>query len=89
MAEARYSAEETAARGEAIYAEQIQAKVEAGHRGEFLVIDIESGQYEIGPDDLTATKKILVHHPYGVLYGLRIGFPAPYRLGGRFAILPE
>lgn len=36
-------------------------------------------------DDLAATKRALAKRPGAVLYGLRIGFPTPYRLGGRFA----
>jgi len=89
MARARYSPEETAARGEAIYAEQIRSHVEPAHCGEFLVVDIETGDYEIDPDDLAATKRALASHPDAVLYGLRIGSPVAYRLGGRFAVLPS
>ena len=89
MAKANYSPEETAARGEAIYLHRIRATVEPAHRGEFLVVDIETGDYEIGPDDLAATKRALAHHPDAVLYGLRIGSPTAYRLGGRFAVLPS
>jgi hypothetical protein len=82
-----YSPEETTARGEAIYAQQIREKVEREHWGEFLVLDVKTGHYEIAPDDLTATKLALAHCADGVLYGLRIGSPAAYRLGGRFAVL--
>ena len=89
MAKANYSPEETAARSEAIYLQRIRATVEPAHRGEFLVVDIETGDYEIGPDDLAATKRALAHHPDAVLYGLRIGSPTAYRLGGRFAVLPS
>jgi hypothetical protein len=38
-----YTAEEVAARGETIYEQQIRAKVEATHKGQFVVIDIETG----------------------------------------------
>lgn len=89
MARAHYSPEETAARGEAIYAERIRARVEAAHSGEFVVVDIETGDYEIGVDDLTATKRALASHPDAILYGLRIGSPSAYRLGGRFAVSPS
>jgi hypothetical protein len=51
-----------------------------------LVIDIESGAYEIDADDLTATKRLLASCPDAVIYGLRIGFPTAYRIGGRFAV---
>ena len=89
MAQADYSPEETAARGEGIYAERIRARVEPEHCGEFLVVDIETGDYEIGRDDLAATKRALASHPDAVFYGLRIGSPSAYRPGGRFAVLPS
>ncbi|MGH8057357.1 MAG: hypothetical protein ACREOH_09000 [Candidatus Entotheonellia bacterium] len=84
MPYSHYTADEVAARGEAIYEQQIRAEVEAEHRGKFVVIDIETSEYEIDADDLEATKRALAKRPNAVLYGLRIGYPAAYRLGGRF-----
>lgn len=88
MPYANYTPEEVEARGEALYEQQIRASVEAKNRGKFLVIDIETGEYEIDQDDLKATKRALAKRPDAVLYGLRIGYPTAYRLGGRFAV-PE
>ena len=56
------------------------------HQGEFLVIDIETGEYEIDADDLTATKQLLANHPNAVIYGLRIGYTAAYRIGSSFVV---
>ena len=58
-----YPAEEVAARGEAIYEQQIRAKIGAQHKGKFVVIDIETGEYEIDDDDLAATKRALAKRP--------------------------
>jgi len=77
----RYTPEEVESHGEAIYARRIRDKVDAEHRGKFLVIDIETGDYEIGADDLAATQQLLATHPNAVIYGLRIGYPAAYRIG--------
>ena len=77
-----YTPEEVESRGEAIYEKQIRWKVEAQHKGKFLVLDVETGEYEIDDEDLAATKRVLVKRPDAVLYGLRIGYPAAYRLGG-------
>ena len=85
MPYAHYTAEEVAARGEALYEQRIRAQVEAAHTGKFVVVDIETGDCEIDADDLTATKRALAKRPDAVLYGLRIGSPTAYRLGGRFA----
>ncbi|MBM3242360.1 hypothetical protein FJZ31_39375 [Candidatus Poribacteria bacterium] len=86
MPYANYTSKEVESKGEAIYEQQIRDKVEPKDKGKFLVIDIETGEYEIDYDDLLATKRMLARFPNAVLYGLRIGFPSAYRLGGRFAV---
>ena len=82
MPYANYSPEEVESRGQAIYRQDLREKVEAGNKGKFLVVDIETGEYEIDEDDLQATKRALAKRPEAVLYGLRIGYPTAYRLGG-------
>ena len=82
MPDAKYSREEVAERGEAIYEHEIRTKVERESHGKYLVLDIETGEYEIDQDDLVATKRLMARCPDAVLYGLRIGYPAAYRLGG-------
>jgi len=82
MPYATYSPEEVESRGEALYRERIQAAVEPQHLGKFLVIDVETGLYEIADDDLEATKRLLAKRPEAILYGLRVGHDAAYRLGG-------
>ena len=82
MPDAKYSREEVAERGEAIYEQDIQASIESESKGKYLVLDIETGEYEIDQDDLVATKRMMAKCPDAVLYGLRIGYPAAYRLGG-------
>ncbi len=77
-----YSRDEVATRGEAIYEQDIRPNVESENKGKYLVLDIESGEYEIDQDDLVATKRVMARCPNAVLYGLRIGYPAAYRLGG-------
>lgn len=74
--------EEVAARGESIYEQGIRSKVEDANLGQYLVLDIISGNYEIDDDDLAATQRLLSQYPDAVIYGLRIGHPAAYRLGG-------
>ena len=57
-------------------------KLTQKHKGKFLVIDIETGEYEMNADDLVATKRLLAKRPNAVVYGLQIGFPTAYRIGG-------
>jgi hypothetical protein len=82
MPDEKYSREEVAERGEAIYEQEIRANVEDESKGKYLVLDIESCEYEIDQDDLVATKRMMAKCPDAILYGLRIGYPAAYRLGG-------
>ena len=82
MPGAKYSREEVAQRGEAIYEQEIRPHVESESKGKYLVLDIETGEYEIDQDDLAATKRLMAKRPDAVVYGLRIGYPAAYRLGG-------
>lgn len=79
-----YTSQEVESRGEAIYVQQIREKVDPQHKGKFLVIDIETGEYEINADDLVATKQLLAKYPNAVIYGLRIGYPTAYRIGSSF-----
>jgi hypothetical protein len=58
-----YTAEEVCRRGEEIYEQQIRALVETGNRGKFVVIDIETGDYEMDEDELTASKRLLSRAP--------------------------
>ncbi len=74
----KYQPDEVAARGDAIYHEQIKPKVGDLEKGTFVVIDIESGDYEIAPDDATATFRLLDRHPSAVTWAVRIGYRAAY-----------
>ena len=85
MPYANYSAEEIESRGEEIYQQEVRPHVEAGNKGKFVVIDIETGAYEVDADDLQATKRALAKRPEAVLYGLRIGYPTAYTWGGHVA----
>ncbi len=85
MQYANYTPEEVESRGEAIYERQIREQVEAGNKGKFVVIDVQTGEFEVDDDDLKATKRSLAKRPDAVLYGLRIGYPTAYTLGAHIA----
>ena len=63
--------------GKARYAE-IRAEMEAEHWGKMVVIDVHSGDYEIGSDDLTASMRLLERRPEAMTWGERVGYPAAY-----------
>jgi hypothetical protein len=77
-----YTNEEIAERGEAIYTRDIECTMTPADKGKMVVIDIETGEYEIDESDLAATKRILAKRPDAVTYGLRVGYPAAYHLLG-------
>jgi len=81
MPQTRYTDEEVVRRGEMLYEQQIKAKVKDKDQGKFLVLDIETGAYEIDADELTVLNRVKRKYPNSVLYMLRIGRPAAYRLG--------
>jgi hypothetical protein len=82
MGHPRYSKEEIVRRGEELYQQGIRQKVEPGNKGKILVIDIETGEYEIDSDHLAANRRARAKHPDAALYGLRIGYPALGKIGG-------
>lgn len=86
MPDQTLSIEEIAGRGEELYERDIRQRVEAGNRGRFLVIDVQSGEFEIADDDLAATQRLIDRIPHAVPYGLRIGYPAAYRIGSHSAL---
>ena len=80
-----YTSEAIAARGKEIYQQQIREKVEPQHKGKFLSVDIETGDYEIDTDDLSPSMRLLAKRPEAVIYSLRIGFRAAHRIGFKFS----
>ena len=84
MAGRVYGPWEIAARGEAIYREQIQSQLESVAKGNFVVIDVETGDYEIDAGDAAATRRLLDRRPAAVTYGVRVGYRAAYSHVGGF-----
>ncbi len=77
-----YSDKDIAERGDALYERCIRAKLEAADRGKFLVVDVETGAYEVDADELKALRRARSkHRGPSSLYMLRVGFPTAYRLG--------
>lgn len=83
-----YSREEVARLGEEIYHQTIRDHVMPQEKGKFLVLDIETSDYEVDEDDLQAEKRLRSRHPQGVLYGMRVGYTSAYTLSGRMVEEP-
>jgi hypothetical protein len=74
--------EDVARRGKEIYQKDLRALVEPEHIGEFLTIDVETGDYEIDPDEGKSIDRAVAKRPEGVRYTLRIGHPFTFSFGG-------
>ena len=79
----RYSKEEFAQRGDALYESQIRSQVEEGNHGKIVAIDIESGVFEVADDVVGASDRILAKCPDAQTWFIRIGHPAVYHFGAR------
>lgn len=82
MSQPSMTPQEIAQQGEAIYQRELQTSVEQEHLGQFLALDILSGEFYIAESDLEATTQLLKKSPNAIVYGLKIGSPAAYRIGG-------
>ena len=85
------SAEEFARRGNELFEKHVRPQIEEpeARARHFVVIDIETGDFEVseGPIRATeATRRLLERRPEakGRLWKRRIGSPVAHRIGGRF-----
>lgn len=72
MTTRRYPKEEFARRGDALY-EQLMPAFAPSDDGKFVVIDIESGDYEIDADEIAASDRLLIRRPNAQSWLARIG----------------
>ena len=77
----KYSIEEVCGRGKRIYEDRIKALVEPQENGRFIVIDIESGDYEIDADSLAAEDRLQARRPDAVGFLGRVGYESAYNMG--------
>jgi hypothetical protein len=86
MASAQLSSKELSQRGQQIYDREIRKKVGKKHRGKFLVIEVESNEYDMDADPVVADQLLRQRHPDSLFYMVRIGYRAAYKLGTRFRV---
>jgi hypothetical protein len=59
----RYSKEEFAQRGDALYESQIRPQVEEGNHGKIVAIDLETGAFEVDASEIAACNRLEASHP--------------------------
>lgn len=79
----RYSKEEFARRGDAIYEKDVSPRLQSDDEGKFAAIDIESAAFEVDADELTACDKLSARIPDAQIWLVRIGSRFVHRFGGR------
>ena len=81
--------DEIADRGQALYERRLRDQVETPYFGQYLVIDIVSGDYEIGPEHLATAKRLRARLLAASLYEIKIGYTATVAIGGTLRPLKE
>ena len=79
----RYSKEEFARRGDAIYERDIRRIVEEEHEGKFVAIDVETGAYEVDVNELAASDRLGARVPNAQIWLKRVGSRYVRRFGPR------
>lgn len=79
----RYSKEEHARLGTEFYEQRIRTLVEAGNEGKIVAIDVDSGDYEVASDTLSAAERLLARLPDPQIWLVRIGYSSLHRFGFR------
>lgn len=77
----RFTKEEHARLGTAIYEEHVRPQVEPGNHGKIVAIDIDTGAFEVADDVLTASDNLLARYPDAQIWLVRIGYRGVHRFG--------
>ncbi len=62
MQSLKYPQEEFERRGQAWYEMRVRSQVDPIHQGEIGAIDVDTGEFELGKNTLSAAKRLLAHN---------------------------
>ena len=79
----RYSKEEFAQRGDALYESQIRSQVEEGNHGKIVAIDLETGAFEVDISEVAACDRLEARYSDAQIWIVRVGSRHVRRFGGR------
>ena len=75
--------DETARLGDEMYTQDVKAQVEADHDGEYVAIDVDSGNWAIAGSELAASDSLRTQCPEAInVWLLRVGYRAVASIGG-------
>jgi hypothetical protein len=70
-------------RGRALYEDHIRKQVETVENiGKMVIMDVETGDFEIDTLGIEAAQKLRERHPDAHLFGMRIGYNVAESFGG-------
>ena len=81
MTEPQYSKEEFARRGDEFYERYVVPRLVDEDQDKFVVIDIESGDYEMDADELTASDRLRARDPEAQVWLTKVGSRYVRRFG--------
>ena len=79
--EPRLTNEEHARLGTEMYEQRIRPQIEAGNRGKIVAIDVDTGEFEVADQTLTAAERLLARCPDAQIWFVRIGHRGVHRFG--------
>jgi hypothetical protein len=74
--------QEVVRRGEEVYERKLKALLEPSQEGKVVVVDVDSGDYEVDTDALRASQRLRARLPEGLFYATRVGFRTLGSMGG-------
>ena len=72
---------EIAQKGIQVY-QKISKQIEKDYSGDFVAIEVESGEYFLGQTQVEAIEKAKKHFPTKIFYLMKVGFPTVVTFSG-------
>lgn len=72
---------EIAHQGEKVY-QKVSKQIEKKHMGDFMAIEVESGKYFLGQNQMEALERAKKQFPTKIFYLMKVGFPAAITFSG-------
>lgn len=69
--------------GEEIFEREVRSKLEGQNPDDYLLIDVDSGDFEVDADELAASERLRARRPQAVIYFRRVGSRVSRRFGYR------
>lgn len=82
-AKRRNGKEEFARLGDEVFESRVRPRLTPEDDGKFVAIDVESGAYELDPEELAACDKLDARIPDAQTWLVRVGSRYVHRLGAR------